>query len=98
MVTVGDRTQISTLADQGGRARRMPPYGSRFFRFDIQNFRNIPASRVHASLRGPRPPTGNPGSATEVYTLAVLLSALKTTSHISNFTQFQQYQKNYLSH
>ena len=36
----------------------MPPYGSRLFRFDIQNFRNVAASGVHA------PPTGNPGSAT----------------------------------
>ena len=28
------------LADLGGRARRAPPppYGSRFFRFDMQNF------------------------------------------------------------
>ena len=32
---------------RGGRARRAPPYGSRFFRFDMQNFRNIAASGVH---------------------------------------------------
>ena len=30
-----------------GRARRAPPYGSRFFRFDMQNFRNVAASGVH---------------------------------------------------
>ena len=32
------------------------PQGSRFFRFDIQNFRNIIASGVHAPLRGLRTP------------------------------------------
>ena len=47
---------------KGGRA----PQGSRFFRFDIQNFRNVTASGVHAPLRGPRPPTGNPGMGTAV--------------------------------
>ena len=49
-----------TVADPGGRCRRAPPYGSRFFHFDIQIFRNVAASGV-----GPPPPTGNPGSATE---------------------------------
>ena len=42
------------------------PQGSRFFRFDIQIFWNVTASGVHAPLRGPRPPTGNPGSATVI--------------------------------
>ena len=32
---------------RGGRARRTPPQGSRFFHFDIQNFRNITTSGVH---------------------------------------------------
>ena len=41
-----------------------PPQESRFFRFDIQNFRNVTALGVHAPLRVLRPPTGNPGSAT----------------------------------
>ena len=55
--------RYSSLADLGGG--RAPPYGSRFFRFDMQNFRNIAALGVH----GPpyevhAPPTGNPGSAT----------------------------------
>ena len=40
-----------TLADLGGRARRAPPpYGSRFFRFDMQNFQNVAASGVHGPL------------------------------------------------
>ena len=40
---------LFTLADLGGRAL------GRFFRFDIQNFRNVTASGVHAPLRGSRP-------------------------------------------
>ena len=53
------------LADLRGAPGARPPYGSRFFRFDMQNFRNVAASGVH----GPpyevhAPPTGNPGSAT----------------------------------
>ena len=35
------------LADLGGRARRAPPYGSRFFHFDMQNFQNLAALGVH---------------------------------------------------
>ena len=31
---------------QGGRRWRAPPYGSRFFRFDIQIFWNVAASGV----------------------------------------------------
>ena len=50
---------------QGGRRRSPPPYGARFFHFDIQIFRNVAASGVGAPpLRGRRPPMGNPGSAT----------------------------------
>ena len=50
---------------RGGAPGARPPYGSRFFRFDMQNFRNIAALGVH----GPpyevhAPPKGNPGSAT----------------------------------
>ena len=49
----------STLVD----ARRTPPQGSRFFRFDIQNFRNVTASGVHAPpMRSTPPLRGNPGS------------------------------------
>ena len=41
------------------------PQGSRFFRFDIQNVRNLTASGVHApSNEVHAPPMGNPGSAT----------------------------------
>ena len=51
------------MADPGGRRRRVPPYGSRFFRFEIQIFRNVAVSGVGA------PPTGNPGSATAYVSL-----------------------------
>ena len=45
----------STLAD----ARRTPsPEGSRFFRFNIQNFRNVTASGVHAPPTRSTPPYG----------------------------------------
>ena len=62
-----------TLADLGGRARRAPPpQGSQFFRFDIQNFRNVTASGVHTpSYEVHAPPTGNPGSATDWYIIAL---------------------------
>ena len=38
------------LVDLGGRACCMPPHGSRFFCFDMQNFQNVAASG------GPWPP------------------------------------------
>ena len=40
------------------------PHGSRFFRFDIQIFRNVAASGVGAPPMRLAPPMGNPGSAT----------------------------------
>ena len=48
----------------GGCPAHPTPQGPRFFRFHIQNFRNVTASGVYTPLRGPAPPTGNPGSAT----------------------------------
>ena len=52
---------------RGRPARAPPPQVSQFFRFDIQNFRNVTASGVHTpSYEVHAPPTGNPGSATEV--------------------------------
>ena len=45
-----------TLADLGGHAWHTPPYGSRFFHFDIQNFHNIAASGVHAPPMRSMPP------------------------------------------
>ena len=49
----------------GGSRGGRPPYGSRFFCFDMQNFRNVAASGVHGSpYEVHAPPTGNPGSAT----------------------------------
>ena len=41
------------MADPGGAAGARPP--SRFFRFDIQIFRNVAASGVGAPLRGRAP-------------------------------------------
>ena len=56
---------VCSGGSRGGAAgTRPPPQGSRFFCFDIQNFRNIAASGVGTPLRGWRPPMGNPGSAT----------------------------------
>ena len=53
----------NALADLGGPARRTPPpQGSRFFHFDIQNFRNVTALGV--PMRSTPPPMGTPGSAT----------------------------------
>ena len=45
----------AVLADLEGACLAHAPQGSRFFRFDIHNFRNVTASGVHAPLRGPRP-------------------------------------------
>ena len=36
----------------GGSRGGAPPYGSRFFRFDMQNFRNVAASGVHGPPYG----------------------------------------------
>ena len=33
-----------------------PPYGSRFFHFDMQNFRNVAASGVHSPPTRSTPP------------------------------------------
>ena len=52
---------VSSLADLEGRARRTPPYGTKFFRFRTHFCRKAPTLEVHAP---PPPPTGNPGSAT----------------------------------
>ena len=40
----------------GGRRRRAPPYGSTFFRFDIQIFRNVAASGVGVPPTRSAPP------------------------------------------
>ena len=40
-------TSLADLRGGGRPARAPPPYGSRFFRFDMQNFRNVAASGVH---------------------------------------------------
>ena len=41
--------EINALADlRGGAPGARPPYGSRFFRFDMQNFWNVATSGVHS--------------------------------------------------
>ena len=42
-------SRISRRGSRGGVPGARPPKGSRFFRFDIQNFWNVTASGVHAS-------------------------------------------------
>ena len=61
------KTYLDTLADPGGALPARAPQGSRFFRFDIQIFRNIAASGVGAPHEVGAPTTGNPGSATETH-------------------------------
>ena len=51
-------TNINPVADPGGRRRRAPPYGSRFFRFDIQIFWNVAALGVGAPSTRLAPPYG----------------------------------------
>ena len=51
-IVTSPRKSAWPLADLGGVPGARPPYGSRFFHFDIQNFRNVTASGVHA----PPPP------------------------------------------
>ena len=56
------------LADLGrGMPGARPLYGTKFFHFRIHFCQKAPMSEVHAPLTGPRPPTGNPGSATVLY-------------------------------
>ena len=57
--TISRLTRVECSGGTRGRRQRMPPYGPRFFRFDIQIFRNVAASRVGAPpLRGRCPPHG----------------------------------------
>ena len=49
-------SNIYTVADPGGAAGARPPYGSRFFRFDTQIFRNVDASGVGAPPTRSAPP------------------------------------------
>ena len=46
--TVVVKSSFSKMYIGGSRGAR-PPYGSRFFHFDMQNFRNVAASGVHGS-------------------------------------------------
>ena len=50
--------------DPGGPASARPLQATRFFRFHILIFQNVATSDLGAPLRGRRPPSGNPGSAT----------------------------------
>ena len=58
----------SALADLGGVPGALPHYETQFFHFCIHFCQKAPMSEVHAPPNGSTPPpTGNPGSATEVY-------------------------------
>ena len=47
----------TALADLGGgRAGRMPPYGTKFFRFCIHFCQKAPTSEVHTPSNGSMPP------------------------------------------
>ena len=51
----GSTTELP-LADLGGRAWHMPPYGTQFFRFCIHFHQKVPTSEVHAPPNGCTPP------------------------------------------
>ena len=73
------------MADPGGAAGTCPPpHGSRFFRFDIQIFRNVAASGVGAPYEVGTPPTGNPGSATDIYMFSAEFDKVKISKICSN--------------
>ena len=48
MGTGSAKPLTTALADLGGIPGACPPQGSRFFRFDIQNFQKVATSGVHA--------------------------------------------------
>ena len=57
---------IISLADLGGDVPGARPHGTQFFHFRIHFHQKALTSEVHAPPpMGARPPTGNPGSATE---------------------------------
>ena len=64
MTVLHSKATHSIGGSRGGVPGARPHKGPDSFVFDIQNFRNVTVSGVYAPLRGPRPPTGNPGSAT----------------------------------
>ena len=69
-------------------ARHSPPphKGSRFFHFDKQNFWNVTALGVHAPLLwGPRPPTGNPESATGTLNCFIILTNVMRKNEPNNW-------------
>ena len=67
-IFAGYTSLACVLADLGEACLvHATPYGTQFFRFRIHFHWKVPASEVHAPLMGARPPTGNPGSATDVY-------------------------------
>ena len=55
---------IKTLVDLGGMPGACPPTGPNSFVFTYIFVEKCPRRRSTPPLTGPRPPTGNPGSAT----------------------------------
>ena len=52
------RIMVLRIGGSKGHARRTSPQGSRFFRFNIQNFRNVTALGVHAPYEVDTPSYG----------------------------------------
>ena len=76
---------LKALADLGGACRvHATPYGTQFFHFHIHFHQKCLRRGSMPPLTGPRPPTGNPGSATEKDVL-LLIKAKYTITHIWYF-------------
>ena len=74
-----------TSADLGGACPAYaPPYGTQFFRFRIHFHRKVPTSEVHVPLTGAHPPTGNPGSATDIDTCRLISNRSSSASPVSS--------------
>ena len=75
-----------TLADLGGRAGRTPPpMGPYSFVFTYIFTKRCPHRRSMPPLKGARPPTGNPGSATGICHKIIYFITLHIICYQSTF-------------
>ena len=68
-------------------------HGTQCFCFHMYFYLKAPASEIHAPLTGPRPPSGNPGSATvnlfrmeitsQLTKSIIVILSVMTISHIA---------------